>query len=61
MTSHGDISGFWEKGNPLGRILDALEKAGLSLDKLAIHDIAPVDHLHARGLPALRMAPWMKC
>ena len=52
MTSHGDISGFWEKGNPLERILDALEKAGLSLDKLTIHDIAPVDHLHARGLPA---------
>ena len=52
MISHGDISGFWEKGNPLERILDALEKAGLSLDKLTIHDIAPVDHLHARGLPA---------
>lgn len=52
MTSGTDISGFWDKGNTLGRILDALEKAGLSLDNLSIHALAPVDHFHARGLPA---------
>jgi SAM-dependent methyltransferase len=52
MTDQGDISGFWAKGDTLGRILDALDKAGLSLDTLSIHDLAPVDHLHARGLPA---------
>jgi SAM-dependent methyltransferase len=52
MTDQSDISGFWEKGDTLGRILDALGEAGLSLDKLSIHDLAPVDHLHARGLPA---------
>ena len=52
MTNEGDVSGFWEKGNTLERIRDALEKAGLSLDRLSIQDLAPVDHLHARGLPA---------
>jgi SAM-dependent methyltransferase len=29
-----------------------LDKAGLSLDNLGIRDLAPIDHLHARGLPA---------
>ncbi len=52
MTNQSDVSGFWAKGDTLGRILNALDKAGLSLDKLSIHDLAPVDHLHARGLPA---------
>ncbi|MDH3472098.1 MAG: class I SAM-dependent methyltransferase [Rhodospirillales bacterium] len=52
MTDQGNISGFWAKGDTLGRILDVLDKAGLSLDTLSIHDLAPVDHLHARGLPA---------
>ncbi len=52
MTNQSDSSGFWAKGDTLGRILNALNKAGLSLDNLSIHDLAPVDHLHARGLPA---------
>ena len=52
MTDQSDISGFWAKGYTLGRILDALDEAGLSLDNLSILDLAPVDHLHARGLPA---------
>ena len=52
MTSQSDVSDFWAKGDTLDRILNALDKAGLALDKLSIHDLAPVDHLHARGLPA---------
>ena len=52
MTNEGSVSGFWETGNTLERIRDALEKAGLSLDRVTIQDLAPVDHLHARGLPA---------
>ncbi len=52
MTSQREISGFWAKGDTLERILTALEKAGLSLDNLSIHDLVPVDHFHARGLPA---------
>jgi SAM-dependent methyltransferase len=52
MTNEADVSGFWEQGNTLERIRDALHKAGLSLDGLTIRDLAPVDHLHARGLPA---------
>ena len=52
MTNQNDISGFWAKGDTLGRVLNALEKAGLSLDRLSIEELAPVDHFHARGLPA---------
>lgn len=52
MTDRSNISGFWAKGDTLARILEALDKAGLSLDNLRILDLAPVDHLHARGLPA---------
>jgi len=52
MTDQIDISGFWTKGDTLARILNALEKAGLPLDNLSVLDLAPVDHLHARGLPA---------
>lgn len=52
MANEGSVSGFWEHGNTLDRIHQALKKAGLSLDRLTIQDLAPVDHLHARGLPA---------
>ena len=50
MTS--DVSSFWDQGNTLGRILAALDGAGISRDSLGIDDLAPIDHLHARGLPA---------
>ncbi len=52
MADQNDVSDFWAKGDILSRILNALDKAGLSLDKLSVNDIAPVDHLHARGFPA---------
>ena len=52
MANEGSVSGFWEHGNTLDRIHEALKNAGLSLDRLTIQDLAPVDHLHARGLPA---------
>jgi len=52
MSGQSHVSGFWAKGDTLGRILTALDRAGLSLDTLSILDIAPVDQLHARGLPA---------
>ncbi len=52
MTDQSDISGFWAKGDTSGRIFHALNEAGLSRDNLTISDLAPVDHLHARGLPA---------
>ena len=35
-----------------GLILSALERAGKSLESLSLEDLAPVDHFHARGLPA---------
>jgi SAM-dependent methyltransferase len=52
MTSDIDVSAFWDQGNTLDRILSALEGAGISRDKLSVDDLAPIDHLHARGLPA---------
>lgn len=52
MASEQDVSDFWGHGNTLERILGALKKAGLSLDSLTVQDLAPVDHVHARGLPA---------
>jgi len=53
MTSHQqDISGFWTKGDTLERILSALDRAGLSLDQLDVMNIAPLDHLHNRGIQA---------
>jgi len=52
MASERDVSDFWGHGNTLERILEALKKAGLSTESLSVQDLAPVDHLHARGLPA---------
>lgn len=52
MTDQSDISDFWAKDDTLRRILDALVEAGLPLDNLSILELAPVDHLHSRGLSA---------
>ena len=52
MTNETNISDYWDKGDTPGRVRAALTKAGLSSEKLRIEDIAPLDHFHARGLPA---------
>jgi len=52
MASERDVSDFWGHGNTRERILEALKTAGLSTESLSVQDLAPVDHLHARGLPA---------
>jgi ubiquinone/menaquinone biosynthesis C-methylase UbiE len=52
MTSEQEIIDFWGVGNTWNRIQDAMSKAGLSLDNISIQDLAPIDHFHARGLPA---------
>lgn len=53
QTEHGQaIADHWAKGDVYGLILSALERAGKSLESLSLEDLAPVDHFHARGLPA---------
>jgi SAM-dependent methyltransferase len=46
------IADHWGKGDVYGRILDALKQASKPLEGLTVEDLAPVDHFHARGLPA---------
>src|SRR5262245_45409360 len=46
------IADHWGKGDVFGLIVAALNKASKPLDSLTLEDLAPVDHFHARGLPA---------
>ena len=46
------IANHWGKGDVYGLILSALNKMSKPLDGLTLEDLAPVDHFHARGLPA---------
>jgi SAM-dependent methyltransferase len=52
MQNEHAIADHWAKGDVYALILSALEKAGKSLERLTVDDLAPVDHFHARGLPA---------
>jgi hypothetical protein len=52
MQSPKAIADHWGKGDVLELVLSALEKAGKSTDALTLEDLAPIDHLHARGFPA---------
>lgn len=47
-----DISEHWGTGDVYGRILTAMQEAGLSPDSVTVEQLAPVDHFHARGLAA---------
>lgn len=50
MTS--EIADHWGKGDVYSLIVSALNKMTKPLDGLTLEDLAPVDHFHARGLPA---------
>jgi SAM-dependent methyltransferase len=51
--SETTIADHWAQGGGVyGRILKALEMMAKPLDRLTVEDLAPVDHFHARGLPA---------
>ncbi len=52
MQNKQAIANNWAKGDVYAPILSALEKAGKSLEGLTVEDLAPVDHVHARGLSA---------
>jgi ubiquinone/menaquinone biosynthesis C-methylase UbiE len=48
----GQDAGYRVEGALYERILDALRKSSKPMDALGVEDLAPVDHFHARGLPA---------
>ena len=52
MANPNAISDHWGRGDVYGLIVSALNKASKPLDRLTVEDLAPVDHFHARGLPA---------
>ena len=51
-TATTTIAEHWAKGDVYALIVDALKRAGKDLGNLSVEDLAPVDHFHARGLPA---------
>jgi SAM-dependent methyltransferase len=52
MTDPTAIASHWGRGDVFDLIVSALQRASKPLDKLTVEDLAPVDHFHARGLPA---------
>jgi SAM-dependent methyltransferase len=44
--------GYAPRADLYDAIVEALRASGKPLDALAVEDLAPVDHFHARGLPA---------
>jgi SAM-dependent methyltransferase len=52
MTPQRSIADHWARGDVYAIIAGALERMGKPLDGLTVEDLAPVDHFHARGLPA---------
>jgi ubiquinone/menaquinone biosynthesis C-methylase UbiE len=52
MSSEQAIADYWATGDVYGRIIAALAHTAKPLKGLTVQDLAPVDHFHARGLPA---------
>lgn len=52
MADTQSIADHWGRGDVFGTIVSALEKMSKRPDQLTVEDLAPVDHFHARGLPA---------
>lgn len=52
MAETGSIADHWGTGDVLARILGAMKAAGIDPATVTVEQLAPVDHFHARGLPA---------
>jgi SAM-dependent methyltransferase len=52
MANEQAIAEHWATGDVYARIVAALAQTSKALDALTVQDLAPVDHFHARGLPA---------
>ena len=54
MADSRSIADHWGTGDVFARILDAMRRAGIDPGTMTVEGLAPVDHFHARGLPATR-------
>ena len=54
MTYEDRVSRHYGRGDVVETVLAALRDAGVDTDRLTPEDLAPVDHLHGRGLEATR-------
>jgi SAM-dependent methyltransferase len=52
MSNEHAIADHWATGDVYARIMAALAQTSKSFEALTVQDLAPVDHFHARGLPA---------
>lgn len=52
MANEKSIADHWGSGDIYALIVSALKEMSKSIDALTMEDLAPVDHYHARGLPA---------
>lgn len=54
MADARTISEHWGTGDIFARILDAMKLAGIDPETVTVEQLAPVDHVHARGLLATK-------
>lgn len=52
MSDPRSLSDHWASGDVYARILAAMQAAGLSPESATVETLAPVDHIHGRGLAA---------
>lgn len=52
MTASQAIADHWGRGDVYARILETMQLAKIDPATVTIEQLAPVDHFHARGLPA---------
>ena len=48
------LGGHWGSGDVFGRILSAMQDAGITPETATVETLAPVDHFHARGFQATK-------
>jgi SAM-dependent methyltransferase len=52
MADAKTIGAHWARDDIYGLIVSALNRMSIPLEGLTVEDLAPVDHVHARGFPA---------
>lgn len=54
MSTDSEIISHWERGGVWDAVQRMIKNAGLDPDKLTPEELAPLDHLHGRGVEATR-------
>ncbi len=54
MAEAREIAEHWGTGDVFSRIMTAMQDAGIDPSRVSVEQLAPVDHFHARGLPATK-------